>query len=246
MSGETLFISDLHLSADARPGINALFFRFLEREAGRVDALYILGDLFEVWIGDDDLTGLHLEVAQALATAAAAGTAVHLMHGNRDFLLGEHFAGTAGCTLLPDPSLVPLPGGDTLLLHGDTLCTDDLEYQAFRARVRDPATQAQFLSLPLEQRRVVAQQFRHDSFGSKAGKSMEIMDVTEEAVAEAFRAHPAATRMIHGHTHRPGHHRHRMEGREVERWVLGAWYEEGYVLRVSAEGWREERLPATA
>jgi len=232
---DTLFISDLHLSAE-RPAINAAFFGFLDREARGAGALYVLGDLFDYWIGDDDLADpLCAQVAAALAEAARAGCAVHLMHGNRDFLIRERFCMAAGTTLIPDPTIIELGGIRTMLLHGDTLCLDDPDYQAFRAKVRTPAWQDAILAKPLEERRAIARGLRADSTSSQQAKSEEIMDVSERAVVDAFRRCDCE-RMIHGHTHRPARHEHLVDGRMRERWVLADWYARGSYLRVDANG----------
>ena len=224
----TLFISDLHLD-EARPQIVDLFLRFLANEAREADALYILGDLFESWIGDDDDAPLAARVAHALRTLRDSGVSIYFMHGNRDFLLGADYAARAGVELLVDPLVVELGGEHTLLMHGDTLCTDDVEYQKFRTLVRNPVWQAQFLSKPLAERRAFAAQARGESRKQTALKAAEIMDVNQDAVESALRAH-AVSRLIHGHTHRPATHRFELDGRAAERIVLGDWYEQSSVL----------------
>jgi len=224
----TLFISDLHLD-ESRPQIVELFKQFLRGEARRADALYILGDLFESWIGDDDDGALAGEVAADLAAVRDAGVAAFFMHGNRDFLLGADYAARAGITLLHDPTVIELDGERTLLMHGDTLCTDDVDYQRFRTLVRDPQWQTQFLSRPLAERRAFAEQARGESRRQTAMKANEIMDVNQAAVASALREH-RVDRLIHGHTHRPAVHRFDVDGRAAERIVLGDWYEQGSVL----------------
>lgn len=232
----TLFISDLHLD-EARPGIVAQFERFLDTIAPGADALYILGDLFEYWVGDDVLAlPLPARVAAALRAAAAA-TPTAFMHGNRDFLVASGFAAATGVALLEDPAVVDLYGTRTLLTHGDTLCTGDLAYQQFRAQVRDPAWQAAALAKPVAERLAIAQGLRARSEGAKHGKAVEIMDVAPEAVEEALRRHGCEL-MIHGHTHRPGRHVHRVDGRERIRWVLPDWYERCGYLEASPEGLR--------
>ena len=236
----TLFISDLHLE-DARPGMTATLLALLAGEARGADALYILGDLFEFWIGDDVLTDTAREVADALRALSDAGVPCHFMHGNRDFLVGEDWAARAGVTLLPEEAVVDLHGERTLLLHGDTLCTDDIEYQAFRAQVRDPAWQAAFLARSPQERLAVAQQARDASKAHTATAAMEIMDVNPGAVTDAFRRH-GVRRMIHGHTHRPDVHHVEVDGVPRERIVLADWYENGSVLRVSADGIEREAL----
>jgi UDP-2,3-diacylglucosamine hydrolase len=224
----TLFISDLHLD-EARPHITEEFARLLAGEARSADALYILGDLFESWIGDDDDSPLAAQVATHVRALADAGVPVHFMHGNRDFLLGEDYARRAGMALLPDPTVVELRGQRILLMHGDTLCTDDVEYQKFRSVVRDPHWQRAFLAKPLAERRAFAAMARGESSRQTATKQAEIMDVNEQAVLAAVRAHSVRT-LIHGHTHRPATHRITVNGQIAERIVLGDWYEQGSVL----------------
>ena len=226
----TLFISDLHLE-DAQPDTTRLLLEFLAAEAARADALYILGDLFEYWIGDDVLTPTAEAVADALRTVAQA-TPVYFMHGNRDFLLGAEYAERAGMSLLDDPTVVDLYGRPTLLMHGDTLCTDDHAYQAFRAQVRQPAFIEMFLGKTVQERIAMAREARDASKAHTGHAAMEIMDVNEDAVRAAFEAH-GVVRMIHGHTHRPAIH-DRDDGRQ--RIVLGAWHDGGSVLRVKTDG----------
>jgi UDP-2,3-diacylglucosamine hydrolase len=224
----TLFISDLHLD-ETRPQIVKLFLRFLADDACGADALYILGDLFESWIGDDDDAALAGRVAQGLRALRDSGTPVYFMHGNRDFLLGENYAARAGVTLLAEPTVIDLGGERTLLMHGDTLCTDDVEYQKFRTLVRNPQWQQQFLAKPLAERHAFAAQARGESRKQTAMKAAEIMDVNQAAVESAMRAH-SVRRLIHGHTHRPATHRFDLDGTSAERIVLGDWYEQSSVL----------------
>jgi len=228
----TLFISDLHL-CPSRPEINQIFFRFLSGPARNAEALYILGDLFEYWAGDDDLTDpFNQQVCTALRALSGSGehgVPLFFMAGNRDFLIGEAFAKAAGLTLLPDPTLINLAGKPTLLMHGDTLCTDDASYQHFRQQVRTLEWQATFLAQPLSARKAQIEAMRRESEVQKSIKAMEIMDVNAEAVAEALRAHGYA-RLIHGHTHRAAHHTLTVDGRQCERWVLSDWYENGSYL----------------
>lgn len=226
----TLFISDLHLD-DARPQITDLFVRFLADEARGADALYILGDLFESWIGDDDEAPLPSRVAQALRALRDNGVPTWFIHGNRDFLLGADYAGRAGMTLLSDPTVLELQGEPTLLMHGDTLCTDDIEYQKFRTLVRNPAWQQQFLAKPLAERRAFAAQARGESRKQTATKASEIMDVNQWAV-EATMRKLGVRRLIHGHTHRPATHRFDLDGKAAERIVLGDWHKHGSVLSI--------------
>lgn len=224
MQGPTLFIADLHLTPE-RPQINAAFFAFIKGPAAQAQALYILGDFFEAWVGDDDLTApLHAEVATALKHLSAKGVPVFLMHGNRDFLLAETFCQASGATLIADPSVIKLNDADTLLMHGDTLCTDDLAYQAFRAQARDPNWQTAFLAKPLTERHALANALRAQSEQTKADKTPEIMDVNPGTVIQTLRQ-SGCHRLIHGHTHRPARHTLEIDGHPAERWVLPAWYE---------------------
>jgi UDP-2,3-diacylglucosamine hydrolase len=224
----TFFISDLHLD-EARPQITDLFLRFLAREAGSAEALYILGDLFESWIGDDDDAALPTRVAQALRAVHDKGVPVYFMHGNRDFLLGAPYAERAGLVLLADPTVIVLGGERRLLMHGDTLCTDDIAYQKFRGMVRNPDWQQQFLGRSLAERRAFAAQARGESRKQTAMKAAEIMDVNQAAVESAMRAH-SVRQLIHGHTHRPATHQFELDGEVAERIVLGDWYEQSSVL----------------
>jgi len=230
----TLFISDLHLDA-ARPEATARFQRFLEGALPGADALYILGDLFEYWIGDD---GLALDFPNSIAkdlSRAARLAPVFFMHGNRDFLVAGQFAAATGVKLIEDPTQLDLYGRPTVLMHGDTLCTDDKAYQAFRAQVRNPMWQKAVLAKPIPERVAMAQGLREQSDAAKGGKSMEIMDVAPAAVQKAFEDCGCDV-MIHGHTHRPGHHTYQVAGRTRERWVLPDWYGEGGYLEATPEG----------
>jgi UDP-2,3-diacylglucosamine hydrolase len=241
----TLFVSDLHLD-EARPHITGLFGSFLAGEAAHADALYILGDLFEAWIGDDDPSEVGGFVAARLRRLSDSGVPVFFIRGNRDFLLGDDYARRAGMSILPDPAVVMLQGEPVLLLHGDTLCTGDTAYQAFRAQTRDPDWQARFLAQPLAARRAFAGQAREASRAHQAGLqgagTMEaITDVAPGEVAATFARYGLST-MIHGHTHRPAMHASEVAGRACRRIVLGDWYEQGSVLRVEAGGMRLETL----
>jgi UDP-2,3-diacylglucosamine hydrolase len=232
----TLFISDLHLD-DSRPGIVAQFERFLGEVAPGADALYVLGDLFESWVGDD---GFDLPFPGRIAKAmrpVSSRVPTYFMHGNRDFLAAERFTRETGAALLADPSVVDLYGTRAILMHGDTLCTDDAPYQAFRAQVRNPAWQRAALARPIAERLAIAQGMRSDSEGAKEGKSMEIMDVARDAVERAFEESGCDV-MIHGHTHRPGRHEYRVAGRDRVRWVLPDWYRRGGYLEASPAGIR--------
>lgn len=233
----TLFISDLHLQEE-RPEVYRWLQAFLAEQARHAEALYILGDLFEYWVGDDALSPLATELARELAELSDAGLACYFVHGNRDFLLGQAYAARAGLELLPEESVVDLYGQPTLLLHGDTLCTDDREYQAFRRQSRDPSWQAAVLAQSVEERLRLAQEARDASKKHTGSSGMEIMDVNQEAVRNAFDRH-GVRRIIHGHTHRPAFHRHQLaEGQVGERIVLADWDLRGNYLEVTAEGAR--------
>lgn len=237
----TIFISDLHLD-DGRPRIIELFEELLASDEVRsADALYILGDLVEAWIGDDDDSPLPARIALATRRLSDSGVPVYFIAGNRDFLLGPAYADRAGLTLLADGTVHEIHGHPTLLMHGDVLCTDDVAYQAVRAQVRQPEWQAQILAMPLEARRAFAAKAREDSRAHTGTTGESIMDVNDSAVAEAMR-HAGVTRLIHGHTHRPAVHRFELDGIPAERIVLGDWYEQGSVLRVTQEGVRLREL----
>ena len=236
----TLFISDLHLES-TRPAVTALFLDFLERWARRAEALYILGDLFEAWIGDDDGAEPGGTVAVALRALTGQGVPTYFLHGNRDFLLGERFAAASGIRLLPESAVIELAGERVLLLHGDTLCIDDVEYQAFRAQVRDPAWRARTLALPLAQRRALAGQLRETSRQAARQKAADITDINPAAVDQTLRAH-GVRHLIHGHTHRPAIHRWSLDGQPARRAVLGDWPDHGSVLICDRAGWRLEPL----
>ncbi|HWT15381.1 MAG TPA: UDP-2,3-diacylglucosamine diphosphatase [Patescibacteria group bacterium] len=237
----TLLISDLHLDAD-RPAVTALFLDWLRRDAIDANALYILGDLFEAYIGDDDDAPLIATVAEALRALVDAGVPVSFVHGNRDFLVGPAFAQRAGVTLLPESGVVDLHGTPTLLLHGDTLCLDDVAYQRIRVQLRHPDWQRQFLAQPLAARRAFAAQARADSAKHTGSMDRAIMDVTASAVEAALDA-AGVRRMIHGHTHRPAVHD---LGDRRQRIVLGDWYEHGSVLRVDGHDLTLATLPLPA
>lgn len=231
----TLFISDLHLSAD-HPGSMAAFRRFTAEIAPHAERLYILGDLFEYWAGDDDCDDpFHAEVIALLRGLAAHHTEVFILHGNRDLLMGEALANACLATLIGEPTLIDLYGTPTLLSHGDTLCTDDVDYQAFRAQVHNPAFQKEFLAQPLSARKTYIMQLRSRSDTEKQHKRMEIMDVNQDAVAKMLR-HYHYPRLIHGHTHRAYRHEHVVDGKPCVRWVLGDWDKDGNALRCDADG----------
>ena len=233
---QTLFISDLHLDP-ARPAIAAQFERFLQDIAPRSEALYILGDLFEYWVGDDGLAlPFPARIAESLRPLAAR-VPVRFMHGNRDFMVAQGFADATATRIIADPAVIDLYGRPTLLMHGDTLCTDDKPYQAFRVQVRDPAWQRAALARPIAERLAIAQGMRAESEGANQAKAMDIMDVSRDAVERAFEESGCDV-MIHGHTHRPGRHQYRVAGRERVRWVLPDWYERGGYLEASPAGIR--------
>ncbi|MEX0385605.1 UDP-2,3-diacylglucosamine diphosphatase [Spiribacter onubensis] len=234
-----LFIADLHLDP-VRPDAMEAFLAFTRGQAREAAALFILGDLFEAWIGDDARPPDE-PVSPALAALAASGTDIFLMHGNRDFLLGDDFCDAAGATRLEEPAVIHVDDEPVLLEHGDALCIDDVAYQAFRAQVRDSAWQAGFLSLPIEERLRQAQAARTRSGEEMAGKAEAIMDVNSDAVSQRLRDWQVR-RLIHGHTHRPAVHEFELDGRSAARIVLGDWFEQGSVLRVKEERYTLETL----
>jgi UDP-2,3-diacylglucosamine hydrolase len=224
----TLFISDLHLEA-ARPEIGEQFLSFLRTDAASAEALYILGDLFEYWLGDDDPDEYYASAKRAVRELADSGVPVYFMHGNRDFLIGSRFAEETGATVLPDPCRLELCGQTVLLSHGDAMCTDDTEYQEFRTMARDPAWQQMMLEKSLDERRAYARQAREASMQHGKDISLEISDVNQAAVEETMREHGVLT-LLHGHTHRPAIHRFELNGQAATRIVLGDWYEQGSVV----------------
>ena len=226
----TLFISDLHLE-ESRPDITEAFLVFLDEKAAGKEQLFILGDFFEAWIGDDERTPLQEQVATALRKVSESGTEIFLMHGNRDFLIGEDFCNRAGATLLDDPTVVDLYGTPTLLMHGDSLCTADVEYQKFRANMRNPQWQQMILQRPLKDRQQMARQLREISMAKNQGKEEFIMDVTPEEVVKEMETH-GVQRLIHGHTHRPAVHELMASGERAKRIVLGDWDKNVWWLEV--------------
>ncbi len=232
--GRYLFVSDLHLDSAAPLAVQA-FLGFLAGDARRCDGLYILGDLFEAWIGDDDDDDARRRVCDALHALTQAGIACHVQHGNRDFLLGQGFSARTGCTLLPDPFVLETSAARVVLSHGDALCTADEAYQRFRRIVRRRAVQRGWLMLPLALRRRLAAGLRGRSRAHTGRMSPDRMDVTDEAV-DALLRKTGADLLIHGHTHRPGVHPVRVDGRTCTRIVLGDWYEQGSVLELDANG----------
>ncbi|MBY0578602.1 MAG: UDP-2,3-diacylglucosamine diphosphatase [Burkholderiales bacterium] len=226
MLDRALFISDLHLCENEAVTAR-LFFDFLETHAASASSLYILGDLFDAWAGDDDLADpFNLKVVTSLRQLSDSGVALSIMHGNRDFLMGPQFFEAAGACHIPDPWLCDIFGEPTLLVHGDTLCTADVKYQSFRQRVRNEAWQADFLAQPLDTRKAAIRELRRQSEVEKPEKAAEIMDVDPAAVDALLREN-ACARLIHGHIHRPGRHIHVVDSRPCERWVLGDWHEDG-------------------
>jgi len=219
------FISDLHLSPRS-PGATRLFLQFLAGPAREADELYILGDLFEAWIGDDDTEdSFNAGIVKALRAASDAGLKIGVMHGNRDFLLGSGFAAATGCKLLGDPYILSTPEWQFVLSHGDALCLDDTAYMAFRAQVRNPEWQAALLAKPLAERRAIAAHMREVSESSQRGKANPYTDLDPTATDDFLRQHGYAT-FIHGHTHQPAKHDHIVDGIHIERWVLADWHEE--------------------
>jgi UDP-2,3-diacylglucosamine hydrolase len=237
-----LFISDLHLTPE-RPAAIALFQRFLEGIAPGAAGLYILGDFFEAWVGDDDLElPFHQDLAARIRRLVDSGVPVYFMPGNRDFLAGPFLARATGWTPLVDPTVIDLYGTPTLISHGDTYCTDDKAYQAFRLQVRDGRWQADFLEKPIDERRDMARAIRAKSEQAKAGKKPDIMDVNPQAIREAM-VQAGVARLIHGHTHRPARHELSINGAACERWVLADWYETGGYLACDPSECRAESFP---
>lgn len=225
----TLFISDLHLH-ESRPQVTRAFFQFLYTQAIHAEALYILGDFFDAWIGDDEDSELAQDIASGLHQLSELGIAIYFMHGNRDFLLGAAYATKAGMSLIDDGTRIDLYGTPTLLMHGDSLCTGDVEYQAFRAMVRSPQWQQQILAQPLAARRALATQMREKSKSMNSLKADDIMDVSPAEVIAQMEA-AGVTRMIHGHTHRPAHHSLTVNHQSAERIVLGDWHDFGWCIK---------------
>jgi UDP-2,3-diacylglucosamine hydrolase len=236
-----LFISDLHIDA-SRPAITDQFLGFLAAEAVRADALYILGDLFESWVGDDAADSSQAAAIEGIHALTSRGVPCFVMHGNRDFLLSEQFCRMSGARLLPDPLIVTLYGEPVLVMHGDALCTDDRAYQRLRATVREPAWQRQFLALPIASRRALAGAARAGSQAHTAAVEYAITDVNAGSVAAALRGAGTAT-LLHGHTHRPAIHALQVDGRPCTRIVLGDWYDQGSLLRWDRNGPELASLP---
>ncbi|MCY1286835.1 UDP-2,3-diacylglucosamine hydrolase [compost metagenome] len=232
-----LLISDLHLEEE-RPDISRAFLHFLEQRAPQAQALYILGDFFEAWIGDDAMTPFQRSIAQALRQLSDSGTRIYLMHGNRDFLIGRAFCREAGCTLLNDPTIVPMNGEPVLLMHGDSLCTRDEAYMRLRRWLRNPLTLWVLRHLPLATRHQLARKLRKESRAQTSMKASEITDVTAEEVPRIMAAHGVRT-LIHGHTHRPAIHELTVDGQTARRIVLGDWDKQGWALQVDEQGFQQ-------
>lgn len=228
----TLFISDLHLQPQ-KPAITQAFLQFMEARTHTIDALYILGDLFEAWIGDDFDNDFSHTVKSALTSVTKRGIPVFFIHGNRDFLIGEQFAAETGCQILSDPKRIDLYGTPTLLMHGDTLCTEDTAYLKFRQMVRNPLWQKELLSKSIQERLAIAQNLREVSKEKTGEKTEEIMDVTQTEVERVMAQHQVR-RLIHGHTHRPQRHQLKINDAPAERIVLGDWGNSGWVLHVDS------------
>ncbi|NOX42327.1 MAG: UDP-2,3-diacylglucosamine diphosphatase [Gammaproteobacteria bacterium] len=231
----TLFISDLHLCKD-RPQINELFLNFLTTDTKEIHALYILGDLFEVWIGDDVVTAEDKIILAALKSVTQSGIPVYVMHGNRDFFLAEQFCEQTGSQIIADPSIIDLYGTPTLIMHGDTLCTDDTSYQQFRSMVRSEIWQTQFLAMTPEQRQKIATKYRNESKIQTKLKEAKIIDANQQTI-ETVMQENNVLHLIHGHTHRPGTHHFQLNNNSAQRVVLGDWYEHGSVLIVDKSGY---------
>ncbi|SDP24875.1 UDP-2,3-diacylglucosamine diphosphatase [Ectopseudomonas guguanensis] len=238
-----LLISDLHLE-EKRPDITRAFLHFLATRARQAEALYILGDFFEVWIGDDGMTPFQHEIAGALRTLSDSGTRIHLMHGNRDFLIGKRFCREAGCTLLSDPHKVQMGGEPVLLMHGDSLCTLDVGYMKLRRWLRNPLSLLILHNLPLATRQKLARKLRNESRAQTRMKASEIVDVTPEEVVRVMGEYGVRT-LIHGHTHRPALHELTVGGQPARRIVLGDWDRQGWALQVDAEGFNQAPFELT-
>ncbi len=237
----TLFISDLHLEAE-RPEIGQQFIRFLQTDATEAEALYILGDLFEAWVGDDDPNAHYAMIKLAIRKLADSGIPVYFMHGNRDFMIGRKFANETGVEILKDPYPVKMYGQKALLSHGDAMCTDDVQYQRVRLMTRDPDWQQSMLAKPLKERLRIAEEARRQSLEQKLNLSMDIMDVNQGAVMRTINEHGVDV-LLHGHTHRPDIHTVDLGNRKAKRIVLGDWYSQGSVVRWDLRGPKLEVMP---
>lgn len=237
----TLFVSDLHLEAD-RPDIGKQFLQFLDTDAKEADDLYILGDLFEAWVGDDDPNTHYFTIKRAIRKLVDGGIPVYFMHGNRDFMIGNGFANETGVKILDDPHEVSMYGQKTLLSHGDVLCTDDVQYQRVRKMVRDPDWQANMRAKPLKERLRIAQEARRQSLEQTINQSLEIMDVNHDEVVRVMKKHKVDV-LLHGHTHRPAVHDVQIGNRKAKRIVLGDWYTQGSMVRWDSRGPKLEAMP---
>lgn len=241
MNQEILFISDLHISLE-KPEITCRFLAFLQNRAPKAEAVYILGDLFDAWVGDDDLTPPNNKIRKQLRQLTDSGTKVYLQQGNRDFLLGKQFCQDTGINLLDDYAVIDLYGIPTLLTHGDLLCTDDLAYQAFRVKSHTQAWQQAVLSKPLLLRLLAARWYRVRSYFHKSKKSQDIMDVNQDTVVKVLLDHHCL-RLIHGHTHRPDVHNFEISGQPAQRFVLSAWSKNtGEILCWNSAGYQIEMI----
>ncbi|MFV9655677.1 UDP-2,3-diacylglucosamine diphosphatase [Pseudomonas sp. NY15366] len=238
-----LLISDLHLE-EKRPDITRAFLHFLATRARQAEALYILGDFFEVWIGDDGMTPFQHEIAGALRELSDSGTRIYLMHGNRDFLIGKRFCREAGCTLLNDPHKVQMNGEPVLLMHGDSLCTLDVGYMKLRRWLRNPLSLLILRNLPLATRQKLARKLRNESRAQTRMKASEIVDVTPEEAVRVMGEYGVRT-LIHGHTHRPALHELTVGGQPARRIVLGDWDRQGWALQVDDEGFNQAPFELT-
>lgn len=237
----TLFISDLHLEAE-RPDIAKQFLEFMENETRDCEELYILGDLFEAWVGDDDPNTHYFTIKRALRKLVDRGVPVYFMHGNRDFMVGREFSNETGVKILEDPFRVDMYGRKVLLSHGDLLCTDDIQYQKVRKMTRDPEWQAKMRAKPLKERLRIAAEARRQSLEQTINMSLDIMDVNAQAVEKMIREHNVDV-LLHGHTHRPAVHTVDLGNRKAQRIVLGDWYRQGSVVRWDSRGPRLESMP---
>ncbi|WP_373388485.1 UDP-2,3-diacylglucosamine diphosphatase [Pseudomonas alcaligenes] len=236
-----LLISDLHLE-EQRPDITRAFVHFLQTRARQAEALYILGDFFEVWVGDDGMSPFQHDIARALRSLSDAGTRIYLMHGNRDFLIGRAFCREAGCTLLKDPSIVRFNGEPVLLMHGDSLCTLDKGYMKLRRLLRNPISLFILRHLPLTTRRKLARKLRSESRAQTRMKAREIIDVTPDEVPRIMAEYGVRT-LIHGHTHRPAEHQLDVNGQSARRIVLGDWDRQGWALQIDEQGLHQAPFP---
>lgn len=237
----TLFVSDLHLEAE-RPDIGNQFVEFLKTEAMEADDLYILGDLFEAWVGDDDPNTHYAKIKMAIRKVVDKGIPVYFMHGNRDFMVGRQFANETGVTILNDPHPVTMYGQKALLSHGDALCTDDTQYQRVRKMTRDPDWQATMLAKPLKERLRIAEEARLQSLEQTLNLNMKIMDVNQDEVKRVISKHGVDI-LLHGHTHRPDIHTVDLGNRKAKRIVLGDWHIQGSVLRWNLQGPKLREMP---